>query len=65
VGVAESVKSGVAGACTTSAAVAVWLNVPDVPVTVKTYDPVGVVVAVVTVRLKRDRGFISSLSCAC
>ncbi len=46
----ESVKSPVPGACTTSVAVEVLVKVPLVPVTVKTYEPAGVVVLVVIER---------------
>jgi len=38
------------GACTTKVAVAVWVSEPLVPVTVKMYEPAGVVELVVTIR---------------
>jgi hypothetical protein len=48
-GDALSVKFGAAGAVTVSVTLVVRLSVPLVPVIVSGYEPVGVVVAVVTV----------------
>lgn len=50
-GVALTEKSGGAGAFTTNVTEAVWLSVPLVPVIVNEKLPVGVLLAVVTVRV--------------
>jgi hypothetical protein len=50
-GAAAMVKSGAAGASTTSDTTAVWLSDPLVPVTVSVEVPTGVLAAVVTFRV--------------
>jgi len=51
-GVAPMVKSGELEALTTKVTVVLWLREPLVPVMVSVYEPAGVVVEVVTVRVE-------------